>query len=147
MLPKTPRKISYHKKISTNRRIRLFKENNSYNDIVDFTNSYLAYLLDEGFNVSFKKVDSSKVNLVKITIVKSSQQIFDWSDIKDYIISYLDVLKTNYSTSKYVRFYSPPSEIMYTIDKVINDDNFYIENEYHSSYDNKLKSIEIKITI
>lgn len=78
--------------------LKIFNEfNDPYDEYIDdlqqFCEMYLAYLLDKGFKVI---IDDNKVHYKPIRINISSQNNFYWSEVKDYIIPFLQILSKKY---------------------------------------------------
>jgi len=69
--------------------IKRFNENNNEDDLKDFCETNLAYLLDECGEVRVNT--EGKTTLVKISINNSN-----WVNIKDHMIPFLIRLKNNY---------------------------------------------------
>lgn len=73
---------------------------NSYNvakdldEVLDFCEGSLAYLLDEGWKLDVKQVDGSNRIWYNVTI--TNEEGADLSDIADYIIPFLTRLVDNY---------------------------------------------------
>lgn len=63
-------------------------------EVLDFCEGSLAYLLDEGWKLDVKQVDGS--NLIWYNVLISSEEGADLSDIADYIIPFLTRLVDNY---------------------------------------------------
>ncbi len=60
-------------------------------DLKSFCDTYLSYLIDEGFEVSIRPWDAN----YKISIYNYSS--FSWNDIKDNFIPFYEVLKNEYN--------------------------------------------------
>ena len=122
----------------------------------DFCETSLAYLLDDGYNVSVSirfepRWDHNKVkypgkNHVIVSLGKESFEntwtdydLFDWNDVKDYFIPFLQMLVRRYELLPYIektKIASPPWEIptsyvyfnteggfnYFPLEKVINDE-------------------------
>lgn len=63
-------------------------------EVLDFCEGSLAYLLDEGWKLDVKQVDGS--NRIWYNVLISSEEGADLSDIADYIIPFLTRLVDNY---------------------------------------------------
>jgi len=79
--------------------LRKFNESIDRNELEDFVESCLAYLLDEGFNVFIPR--SSGDDSVAIWLAISNQYStnstsFTWDQIKDYYIPLLKLLSNRY---------------------------------------------------
>ena len=66
----------------------------SLDEVLDFCEGSLAYLLDEGWKLDVKQVDGS--NRIWYNVLISSEEGADLSDIADYIIPFLTRLVDNY---------------------------------------------------
>ena len=80
--------------------LRSFNESIDHDELKDFVESCLAYLLDEGFNVFIPRV-SSDDGSIAIWLALSNQYAvksngFTWDDIKDYYIPLLKLLSNRY---------------------------------------------------
>ena len=118
--------------------LKMFKE--SLNDgerdeLIDFCETSLAYLMDEGFEVSCD--DNQYINLYlpgKSSFRSNPNAIrikdpFDWNDIKDHFIPFLQLLSKRYELknfghrpSDYVVLFQGDRNIYATVEQVINDD-------------------------
>ena len=131
------------------------------NELKDFCETSLAYLIDEGFEVSCRDESSTNFvgkrqtqeDLIMITLylpnVPRLKQ-FDWNDVKDYYIPFLQLLSRRYElcnwndlgNEKYdVCFQGGGSYRFATIDQVVNDDLLVTKNFITSS----LWSIKIQV--
>ena len=115
----------------------------------DFCETSLAYLLDDGYDISISLRDQVKYpgkNHVIISFGKESfentwsdYELFDWNDVKDYFIPFLQLLVRRYELLPYIektKITSPPWEIptshvyfnteggsnYFPLEKVINDE-------------------------
>jgi hypothetical protein len=68
-------------------------------ELQEFSESCLAYLLDEGFKLTFNpRMHENSVNM-NITLYKpylQRTQIFSWYEVKDYYIPFLQLLSRRY---------------------------------------------------
>ena len=76
-------------------------------ELRDFCETYLAYLLDEGFELKIyggSQLTSNdnviKQNPFQITLQKQDKSIFLWHDIIDQFLPFLKFLKDNYNLEK-----------------------------------------------
>lgn len=76
-------------------------------DLKDFCEGYLAYLLDEGFEVDvqhmYSKDKYKHIDFHLITIKKLGK-LSKWEEIKDYFIPFISVLSKEYNLG-YIKFY------------------------------------------
>jgi len=111
---------------------------NEVDELKDFCEMSLAYLLDDGYQVSVSMRDKVKYPEKQHTIVSlglkgnMGYRLFDWNDVKDYYIPFLQMLVRRYELLPY----SPPWEIptshvyfnteggfnYFPLEKVIKDD-------------------------
>lgn len=78
--------------------LRGFNESLNKEELQDFCETYLAYLLDDGFEVSIQHMYSTKEykhDYHFITINKVSNN-FKWEEIKDQFIPFISVLSKEY---------------------------------------------------
>jgi hypothetical protein len=76
-------------------------------ELRDFCETYLAYLLDEGFELKIyggSQLTSNdnviKQNPFQISLVKQDQSIFLWQDIINQFLPFLKFLKDNYNLER-----------------------------------------------
>jgi hypothetical protein len=76
-------------------------------ELRDFCETYLAYLLDEGFELKIYGGSqlTSNDNVVRqtpfqVTLQKTDKSIFSWHDIIDHFLPFLKFLKDNYNLEK-----------------------------------------------
>ena len=76
-------------------------------ELRDFCETYLAYLLDEGFELKIyggsQLTSNNNVinqNPFQISLVKQDQSIFSWQDIINHFLPFLKLLKDNYDLEK-----------------------------------------------
>ena len=100
----------------------------------DFCETSLAYLLDDGYNVSVSVRDKVKYPEKQHTIVSfglkgnMGYRLFDWNDVKDYYIPFLQMLVRRYELlpfgmyDKICYFNTEGGFKYFTLEQVINDD-------------------------
>ena len=104
-------------------------------ELKDFCESSLAYLLDDGYDVYIQREWNVGFHVVFGLPGTEDSEYFYWNDIKDHYIPFLQLLSRRYKLGTYsvndksgnVFFNSDNSEY-YTVDQVINDENDIIEN-------------------
>ena len=71
-------------------------------ELRDFCETYLAYLLDEGFELKIYGGAelAAGVTPFQISLVKQDQSIFYWQDIINQFLPFLKFLKDNYNLEK-----------------------------------------------
>ena len=70
------------------------------NELQDFCEMYLAYLIDEDWEVEVSE-EPGFIKTFKIVINNSPKNITSWDQIKDKIIPFLEMLKKNYNLGAY----------------------------------------------
>jgi hypothetical protein len=75
--------------------LRRYNESIDHDELKDFVEDCLAYLLDEGFNVFIPKSNFIMHGSVAIWLALKSNG-FTWDDIKDYYIPLLKLLSNRY---------------------------------------------------
>jgi hypothetical protein len=95
------------------RYLKKFNESVSKEDLQDFCESSLAYLMDEGFTVSIMGGDDPRTRLpsgqFNIFLQKEAREFFKWDDVKDYYIPFLKLLSNRYDIGTFVTEASEPS--------------------------------------
>lgn len=97
-------------------------------NLTDFCEGYLAYLLDEGFNLSIGRnnnLSGNQFGKTKVTITKGKtpKRIdFTWEDISDYLIPLFIGLSKSYDIEK-ISFLTIKDRFDIRIDDTIVDDN------------------------
>lgn len=82
-------------------------------DIEELCNNYLSYLIDMGFTIEIYR---SPIWITNMTIVKkngSNIDRFNWIDIKDDFLPFLEILKNEYVLDNYMQFsgYEPMTNL------------------------------------
>ena len=102
-------------------------------ELKDFCETSLAYLLDDGYQVSVSMRDKVKYPEKQHTIVSfglkgnMGYRLFDWNDVKDYYIPFLQMLQRRYELQSflgdtgYVCFNTEMEFRYLSLDQVIND--------------------------
>ena len=101
-------------------------------ELKDFCETSLAYLLDDGYNVSVSMRDQVKYPdkqhiIVSLGLDGCGQfETFDWNDIKDYYIPFLQMLVRRYELlsyldDNYVCFNTEMGFRYLSLDQAIND--------------------------
>lgn len=70
------------------------------NDLQDFCEMYLAYLIDDGFIVDVSRTQFGTFKN-SFSIVIRSESLVSWDQIKDKLIPFLEMLKKNYNLGVY----------------------------------------------
>jgi hypothetical protein len=71
-------------------------------ELRDFCETYLAYLLDEGFELKIYGGTelAAGVTPFQVSLVKQDKSIFLWQDIINHFLPFLKFLKDNYNLEK-----------------------------------------------
>ena len=126
--------------------LKMFNESltpDEVDELKDFCETSLAYLLDDGYQVSVSVRDKVKYPFTNqyVTICKEKQhtivslglkgkmgyRLFDWNDVKDYYIPFIQMLQRRYELQSflgdagYVCFNTEMEFRYLSLDQVIND--------------------------
>lgn len=104
--------------------IRRFNENiNITSDLQEFCNNSLAFLIDDGFII---KCFYTERFYTRVSIHKP-QTTFNWFDVRDDIIPFMDILSKKYIVSN-IKFYMNPLDKIKSISDILDDciDNYQI---------------------
>ena len=107
-------------------------EPNDVEELKDFCENCLAYLLDDGYNVSVTSRDQVKYPdkpYIIVSLGLLEPRKFYWNDVKDYYIPFLQMLQRRYellpyldaSAHIYVCFNTASGFRYLSLDQVIND--------------------------
>lgn len=103
-------------------------------ELKDFCESSLAYLLDDGYDVYIREWNVGFHVVFGLPGTEDSEYFY-WNDVKDYYIPFLKLLSRRYKLGTYSVngksgnvFFNSDNSAYYTIDQVINDENDTIEN-------------------
>jgi hypothetical protein len=131
-------------------------ENDLYNDVdelMDFCQTNLAYLLDEGFEISIdERFCKLKDGFYMISVEEpntsryNEKATFNWSEIKDSFIPFMFLLNKSYklrdlgnqAIGKCVMISYNEFEEIYSLDQILSD-------KVNSNKSNKISSIRIMI--
>lgn len=110
-------------------------------ELRELCNDYLSYLIDSGFYINIFSANDTYITISKKENNSITHPIFSWLDVKDDIIPFIEILKSNYkidNDSICLSGYQPAKLTQYS-------KNFYI-NELEEIPDNDTcKYITIKI--
>lgn len=121
-------------------------------DLKDFCNGYLVYLIDEGYFIkTYQNINLSSKNefgITKITITNGTvpkRYNFRWEDVKDYMIPFFVGLSKSYNIKK-ISLLTIKDGIDILIDETIIDDDMikYINRSIKDDY--LIGFIDINIT-
>jgi len=121
------------------RYIKPFNENKEIfvDELKDFCENHLAYLIDEGFNITaierFNKLEGNQYIIVNLDIPGPSSRfvLFYWNYVKDHYIPFLQMLIRRYklildpdckTPTGYVGFNTEMGMKYLSLDQVINDE-------------------------
>jgi hypothetical protein len=115
-------------------------------ELTEFCETSLAYLLDDGYEVFVQR--EWNVGFHVIFKLEDSEDFY-WNDIKDYFIPFLQLLSRRYKFGIYAAlgnsrrkgisgevYINADNPSFYTVEQVINDENDTIEN---------ISSINVKV--
>ena len=90
------------------RYLKRYNESVSKEDLQDFCESSLAYLMDEGFTIKIFSSDDPYTSLPKgqfnIWLQKdNAKSFFKWDEVKDYYIPFLQLLSNRYDIGGFDR--------------------------------------------
>jgi hypothetical protein len=92
--------MKYLKRIFESRYDTYNSELSEVNDLQDFCEMYLAYLIDDGFKVDVSRTQFGTFKK-SFSIVIESELPVSWDQIKDKLIPLLEMLKKNYNFGVY----------------------------------------------
>jgi hypothetical protein len=103
-----------------------FEQQMAREELQDFCETHLAYLLDEGYEVFVKEDLYSLLFSFTIPSDMSTEEDpdageFKWNDIKDHFIPFLIHLNNNYEINGKAEFYEPDLLRYYTAQEMIDD--------------------------
>ena len=85
-------------------------------DLLEFCESNLIYLIDEGFKIEVYRGRATNdedyslcIKIIKVDNTSSDAYLFSWNDIKDYFITFIQRLINNYELHKGVYWWNPTS--------------------------------------
>lgn len=81
------------------RHLKSFNESMSKEDLQDFCESALAYLIDEGFTINIYTHGDPRSGLPKGESniwLQKNKEFFKWDEVKDYYIPFLQLLSNRY---------------------------------------------------
>ena len=91
----------------------LRKFNESKDELVEFCENYLAYLLDDGYSILATGIGFDEYVLVLKNATKptnvpidSPERLFPWEEVKDQFIPFLHMLSKQYTIIGSIKFWS-----------------------------------------
>lgn len=107
-------------------------EEGELDELRDFCETHLAYLVDEDFVVEVSNDYTHKNFHISILKEGSKYKGFTWEEVKDYFIPFLTHLSRNYSICYEQVMFSPlvkklPQQYTsYNVDRIISKDDFSV---------------------
>ena len=87
--------------------LKRFNENNTHEDLQDFCETHLAYLLDDGYELYIGDDHGKKTISITIPSDVSNEDgeydtgEFEWNNVKDHYITFLTHLNNKYKVVPY----------------------------------------------
>lgn len=102
---------------------------NNKTELLDFCETSLAYLIDDGFSINCKFGNvSAGVIIIELEKIDNLNHSFLWDQVKDYYIPFLQLLNNRYDIIPYsnrvknnVCFDTFFSEVYFSVEDVISD--------------------------
>jgi hypothetical protein len=125
-------------------------------ELRDFCETYLAYLLDEGFELKIYGGAelASGVTPFQVSLVKQDQSIFLWQDIINQFLPFLKFLKDNYNLEKVdpsstVPYYRKADIkfVDYRWHGIMYQTKGLLEEKHNALDTKKLREVYFKVTI
>ena len=93
--------------------LKKFNESMNKEGLQDFCDTYLAYLLDDGYSIEASEIGFGEYVLVlrngkrlDNVPVDSPEFLFTWDEIKDQFIPFLHMLSKQYTIIRSIKFWS-----------------------------------------
>jgi hypothetical protein len=101
--------------------LRKFNEAVNKQELKEFCEEYLAYLMDEGFEIEIVSEDG-----LEFVHIYYQDKSFQWSEVKDHFIPFLKMLEINYNLEEkrngnLVCFDYLHNHRMYNLNQILND--------------------------
>lgn len=114
--------------------LSIFKNDNKKQELIDFCNNNLAYLIDEGYSIVVKELHSGIYPFTRVyynicitcsdSEIDGQKSLFYWKTIKDDFIPFFELLDNNYKT-KSTLFYKVDNPSDYE-----NEDFMKVNDEF-----------------
>ena len=130
----------------------------SLDEVLDFCEGSLAYLLDDGFEVKFSKLEVERDEYLNITLYgpidttytksralasylyitgEGDRRLFSWNEIKDYYIPFIMLLRNRHyipydKIAFVVEVDSKIHQRVFMVDEIVEDDNKVIQTDIFS---------------
>jgi len=90
--------------------LRKFNESLNKEELQDFCDTYLAYLLDEGYSIEVSGSDEYVLvlrneNRPTNVPMDSPELLFTWEEVKDQFIPFLHMLSKQYTITRSIKFW------------------------------------------
>jgi len=90
--------------------LKKFNESLNKEELQDFCDTYLAYLLDEGYSIEVSGSDEYVLvlrneNRPTNVPMDSPELLFTWEEVKDQFIPFLHMLSKQYTISRSIKFW------------------------------------------
>lgn len=91
--------------------LRRFDESVNKEELQDFCDTYLAYLLDEGYSIEASEIGFGEYLLVlrnenpTNVPIDSPELLFTWEEVKDQFIPFLHMLSKQYTITRSIKFW------------------------------------------
>ena len=93
--------------------LRRFNESLNKEELQEFCDTYLAYLLDDGYSILATGIDFDEYVLVLRNATRptnvpidSPERLFPWEEVKDQFIPFLHMLSKQYTIIGSIKFWS-----------------------------------------
>lgn len=94
------------------RHLRKFNESINKDELVEFCENYLAYLLDDGYSIEASEIGFDEYLLVlrnenrpTNVPIDSPELLFTWEGVKDQFIPFLHMLSKQYTITRSIKFW------------------------------------------
>ena len=135
--------------------LKRFNENNTHEDLQDFCETHLAYLLDDGYELYIGDDHGKKTISITIPSDVSNEDgeydtgEFEWNNVKDHFITFLTHLNNKYNVVPYFdesNFIRDKNDVVefFTITK---DRHYYSVQEVLDDKPSELDSYLYEITV
>ena len=92
--------------------LKEFNESLNKEELQDFCDTYLAYLLDEGYSIEASEIGFGEYVLVlrnenrpTNVPIDSPELLFTWEEVKDQFIPFLHMLSKQYTITRSIKFW------------------------------------------
>ena len=92
--------------------LKEFNESLNKEELQDFCDTYLAYLLDEGYSIEASEIGFGEYVLVlrnenrpTDVPIDSPELLFTWEEVKDQFIPFLHMLSKQYTITRSIKFW------------------------------------------